>query len=159
MEEEKINVKEIKEELKESLNDTYCDCICDYDSGYICDIISEISDSHVDIYYYNLFEWAKNNFSIIEEANEELGAPNDITKQIQQGQYIQYEREMYDNIDDMIQLFIYDYIYNDLNIEEITEEQKEEIDVLNYDNNDKLENIIDDINEILKELKNEGDDE
>ena len=156
MKEEKINVKEIKEELKESLNDTYCDCICDYDSGYICDVISEISDSHVDIYYYDLFEWAKNNFSIIEEANEELGAPNDIIKQIQQGQYVQYEREMYDNIDDMIQLFIYNYIYNDLNIEEITEEQKEELDMLNYNNNDKLENIIDDIKEILKE---ESEDE
>lgn len=157
MKEKKINVKEIKEELKESLNDTYCNCICDYDSGYICDVISEISDSHVDIYYYDLFEWAKNNFSIIEEANEELGAPNDITKQIQQGQYIQYEREMYDNIDDMIQLFIYNYIYNNLDIEEITEEQKEELDMLNYDNNDKLENIIDDIKEILKE-ESEGEE-
>lgn len=155
MKEKKLNVKEIKEELKGHVWDTYCDCICDYSDGYICDIISEIADSHIDIYYNDLFDWAKGNISWIEEANEELGTPTDIIKQIQQGQYIAYEQEMYDNLNDMIQLFIYDYIYNTLNIEEITEEQKEEIDMLNYDNNDKLENIIDDINEILKEESEE----
>lgn len=151
MEKEMINIKEIKEETKENLRFTYCDNICDYDSGYICDIISEIADNNVDIYYNDLFEWAKNNTSWIEEANEELGTPTDITKQIQQGQYIAYTQELYDNFDDMIQLFIYDYIYNTLNIEEITEEQKEELDMLNYDNNDKLENIIDDISEVLSD--------
>lgn len=151
MKEKKLNVKEIKEELKGNVCDTYCDCICDYSDGYIGDIISEIADNHIDIYYNDLFDWAKGNTSWIEEANEELGTPNDIIEQIQQGQYIAYTQELYDNFNDMIQLFIYDYIYNTLNIEEITEEQKEAIDMLSYDNNDKLENIIDDIDEILKE--------
>lgn len=144
------NVKERKEELREELQNTYCDNICDYDSGYICDIISEIGDRNIDIYYYDLFEWAKGNFDYINEANEELGQPNDIIQQIQQGQYLQITNDLYDNFDDMIKLFIYDYIYNNLEIEEITEEQEEEIDLLNFDNNNTLEEVIDEITNILE---------
>lgn len=145
-----INVKERKEKLKEELKRTYCDDICDYDNGYISDIITEIADYHVDIYYNDLFEWAKGNFSIIEETNEELGAPTDMIKQIQQGQFLQYERELYDNFDNMILLFIYNYIYNDLEIEEIEEEKQEEIESENFENYDRLEDIIDFVNDTLE---------
>lgn len=150
--EKMVNVKEKKEEYKNNLNYTYCDNICDYSDGYICDVITEIADNNVDIYYYDLFEWAKNNFDAINEANDELGTPNDIIKQIQQGQYLQIERELYDNFDDMIKLYIYDFIYNVLNIEEITEEQAEKIDDSNFDNNDKLDDVNDFINDLFEEV-------
>ena len=150
--EKMVNVKEKKEELKNNLNYTYCDNICDYSDGYICDVIMEIADNNVDIYYYDLFEWAKNNFDAINEANDELGTPDDIIKQIQQGQYLQIERELYDNFDDMIKLYIYDFIYNVLNIEEITEEQAEKIDDSNFDNNDRLDDVNDFINDLFEEV-------
>ena len=124
----------------------------DYDNGYICDIISEIADSNVDIYYNDLFIWAADNFSIIQEANEEFGTPTDITKQIQQGQYLYNERDLYDNLEDILKFYVLDYIEKDLKIEEITEEQadKLEFDIDYSDNNEQLENIIEKINEILK---------
>lgn len=124
----------------------------DYDNGYICDIISKIADNKVDIYYSDLFEWAKYNFDIIQEANEEFGTPTDITKQIQQGQYLYNERDLYDNLEDIIKFYIYDYIEKDLKIEELTQEQVEEIEneIDFTDNNEQLENIIEKVNEILK---------
>ena len=116
-----VNIlKELKEnnkELKENNNS-----FTDYsDSDYICNIISEIADSNVDIYNSDLLEWLKDNYSIAEEANAEFGAPNDIIKQCQQGQYYQYSNEMYENLSDYIKSYTYDYILNTLKIEEITE--------------------------------------
>ena len=149
----KIKIEELKKDLfVGDLGDRFGD----YDSGYICDIITEIADNNVDIYYSDLFEWAKNNFSIIEEANEEMGAPNDITKQIQQGQFLAFERELYDNLEDNLKYFMYDYIEKNLKIEELTEEQNEKLLDWDFsDNNEQLENLIDHINEILEEEENE----
>ena len=146
-----LNVKERKEELKEELKGTYCDNICDYDNGYIGDIVNEIADNNVDIYTSDLFEWAKFNYDVIEDANNELGTPSDIIAQIQQGQFLQISNEIYNNIDETLLLFIYDYIYNNLGLEEITEEQQEEIESENYYYNyDKLEQIIDFVNDTLE---------
>lgn len=146
-----LNVKERKEELKEELKGTYCDNICDYDNGYISDIVNEIADNNIDIYTSDLFEWAKFNYDVIEDANNELGTPSDIIAQIQQGQFLQISNEIYNNIDETLLLFIYDCIYNDLGIEEITEEQQEKIESENYYYNyDKLEQIIDFVNDTLE---------
>jgi hypothetical protein len=146
---EKLKIEELKKDLWiGDLGDRFRD----YDCGYICDIITEIADNNVDIYYYDLFEWAKNNFSIIEEANEEMGAPNDIIKQIQQGEFLAFKRELYENLEDNLKYFMYDYIEKDLQIKEITEEQNENLLDWDFsDNNEQLENLIEHINEILTE--------
>lgn len=150
------NLLKIEDLRKELYTGKYGDCICNYDNGYICDIITEIADSHVDIYINDLLDWAKNNYSYIEEALDEFGTPTDskrnadFIKIIMQGQYLYNERDLYDNLEDSLKLFAYVYIQNVLSIEEITEEQNENL--LNYDytdNNDKLEYIIDYINDIF----------
>lgn len=145
-----MKTKERKEELREELKYTYCDNICDYSDGYISDIINEISDNNIGIYTSDLFDWAKSNYNYIEDANKEFGTPSDIIKQIQQGQFLQISNEMYENFDNMILLFVYDYIYNDLGIEEINEEQQEEIENENFNNYDRLDEIIDFVNDILE---------
>lgn len=121
------------------------------DNNYICDIITEIADSNIDLYNSDLLEWLKDNYSIIEEANTEFGASNDIIKQCQQGQYYQYTNEIYGNLSDYIKVYAYDYILNTLEIEEITEKQCEEIgnELINIDNNNRLEDIINIITDIL----------
>lgn len=145
----KLKIEELKKEL---WTGDLGDRLRDYSNGYICDIITEIADNNVDIYYSDLFEWAKNNFSIIEEANEEFGTPNDITKQIQQGEFLAFERELYENLEDNLKYFIYDYIEKDLKIKEITEEQNENLLDWDFsDNNEQLENLIEHINENLME--------
>ena len=154
-----INIYDEKiKDLKDNLQNTFCDNICDYDNGYICDVISEISDNNIDIYYYNLFDWLKNNYSDVEDAIDEFGEPRDakghfdIIKAIQQGQYYQFTNELYENFEDMMLLFIYDYLQkNDINL---NDEQIEELEnyISSVDNNDKLDDVICKIEEI-KESK------
>ncbi|HZK32865.1 MAG TPA: hypothetical protein VFC60_00035 [Tissierellaceae bacterium] len=121
------------------------------DSDYICDIIAELADSNIDLYTSDLLEWLKDNYNVVEDANKEFGAPNDIIKQCQQGQFYQYNNEIYENLSDYIQLYAFDYILNNLKIEEITKKQQEEIEEeLTYiDNNNILNDITDLIYNIL----------
>lgn len=143
-----LKIKELRKELNLGELGEY---FVDYDNGYICDIITEIADNHIDIYTSDLFDWAKNYFCYIEEANTELGTPKDILQQIQQGQFYYYEQNIYNNLEDIMLNYMYNYIENVLNIKEITEEQYD--DLLDFDfndNNEMLENLIDHINEVLK---------
>ena len=119
-------------------------------SNYICDAISERSDSMIDIYYYDLFEWAKHNFDEIEAANEELGCPNDIIKQIQQAQFLVFERELYEYLEAGILWAVYEAAkeYG----EEITDEQAERLEELanSIDNNSRFDEITDGVKEIFE---------
>ena len=135
--------KDILEELKNNLSFTYREQITDYDSGYIGDIFTEIADSNVDMYTSDLFEWGKSNLWYIDEATKELGNPNDIIKQIQQGQFYAYEQELYENKEDIMKYFAYTYL-NDNEIK-LSDGEIEELDdyLETLDSNDKLENIVD----------------
>lgn len=135
--------KDILEELKNNLSFTYGEQITDYDSGYIGDIFTEIADSNVDMYTSDLFEWGKSNLWYIDESAKELGNPNDIIKQIQQGQFYAYEQELYENKEDIMKYFAYTYL-NDNEIK-LSDGEIEELDdyLETLDSNDKLENIVD----------------
>lgn len=144
------NLLKIEDLRKELYTGDFGDCFCDYDDGYICDIVIEIADNHVDIYTNDLLDWAKDNYEYIDEANEELGRADDFLGEIKQGQFLYNERDLYDNLEDSLKLFAYVYIQNVLGIEEITEEQNENLLDYDYtDNNDELENIIDHIEEVF----------
>lgn len=144
----KLKIEDLKKELYTGDLGEY---FTDYDNGYICDIITKIADNNVDIYYYDLFEWAKNNFSYINEANEEMGTPADITRQIQQGQYFCNEQDLYNNLEDSLKFFMYDYIEKELKIKELTEEQNDGLLEWDFsDNNEQLENLIEHINNIFE---------
>ena len=148
----KNNIFELIGEIKE--NDTMekvsIDALCDYgETRYLCDIITEIADSNVDIYTSDLFEWAKDNYNYIEEANDELGASNDIIQQIQQGQFYQNEQEIYANIEDMIKLYLLNLLKEN-GMEELTDSQVSIIDEMAHNcyTEDALpcyDDIIDDI--------------
>lgn len=62
------------------------------------DILSELADSKVDIYYYELRKWSVDNYSYIEDAIQEFGVDTknpDFHKMIQSGQYYAYSNEFY----------------------------------------------------------------
>ena len=144
---------DILKELESNLSFTYGDNITQYNSGYICDVFSEIADSNVDIYTSDLFDWGKNNMYYIDEATKEFGDPHDILRQIQQGQYYAYEQELYENQDDIIKYFAYTYL-KDNNIK-LNVEQEEDLDdyLSSVDSNDKLEDIIDYCKNINKDYE------
>lgn len=154
MEQQFVDVLSCKEEVKNSLGD-YGDQFCNYsDYQYICDVISEISDSNVDIFYYDLFEWCKENFEYVEKAIGEglcdLSNP-DIPKMIQAGQYTKIQQDLYNNLDAIMYNYCMNYILNALQLEKITKEQDEQIQekCTDVDNNDTLEDFTDFINKLL----------
>lgn len=81
---------------------------------------------------------------------------NIIIKLIQMGQYYANEQLMYEDLDSMLLNFCYSYLLHDLKIEEITKEQQEAIEekctssiFKNVDNNDRLEDYVDFLNELF----------
>lgn len=146
-------IKEIKENHREDYTKIDIDCLCDYNDGcYICDAIAQISDYKIDIYYKDLFDWAKDNFSYIEEANKEYGNVDpDITRQIQQAQYYVNTNYCYDNINDMLKIYCYNLLKEN-EIKEISEEQKEKIEeYINQLETDDFLPSFDDLKEELEE--------
>lgn len=117
-----LKVEELIDEI--SLNEISKE-ICNYSDGYISDIITEIADNNVDLYYYDLFKWLPDNYEYVEQAIDELGAPKefDIPKAIQMGQFYKNEQDLYKDLDTMTLYFCYAYILSDLKKDAITEEQ------------------------------------
>lgn len=147
-------LKELREEQNLYLGD-YGEYLVDCNCGYICDCISELADNHVDIYNYNLLEWVKDNSSYVEDAVAEFGIDSknfDFFGLLRQGQYLQIEEELHNNLDDILTNWIINYIEHDLEIKELTDEQVEQVEDLfdKYDNNDELEYIIEKIEEIFE---------
>lgn len=142
---------ETLKDIKERVNHTFADSIVDYEQGYISDIINEIADNNIDIYTYNLIDWLKYNYDVVQDANREFGTPDDIIKQCQQGQFYKYSNDLYEVIDDMILLFVYNYLR--VNNIELNAEQLEELEseLSNANDFDKLEEVIDKIEEIKGE--------
>lgn len=147
-------IKEIKEH--NTMERVDISALCDYNGGkYLCDILNEINDSNIDIYYSDLFEWATDNFSYINEAKQEFGTCEDITKEIQQGQYLQNQEEIYNNLNDMLLIYIYN-ILKENKIEEITEEEQDTCEQIACDmeRNDTLYDNVE-IMEMLRGGNNE----
>lgn len=114
-------------------------------SSYICDGINEKADGLIDIYNYDLIEWAKGHICEIDEAADELGKPDSFIGYIQQGQFLYYERLMYNELEDGILWACYDAAKE--YAEEITDEQNEQIKELaeSLDNNSRFNEITDGI--------------
>lgn len=151
---EKLRIEDLKKELYVG---DFGEYFVDYDNGYICDIISEIADNNVDVYNYDLLNWVKDNYSYIEEALDELGTPTDDNGKadflgiIRQGQYYANECDIYDNLEDSLKFYMYDYIEKTLEIDEITEEQNDNLLDFDFsDNNKMLKNLIDHINKVME---------
>lgn len=142
-----LKIEDLKKEL---FIGEFGEDFIDYSDGYIGDIIMDIADNNVDIYTQDLLDWIPDNYSYIEEANQEMGVPDDFIKQIQQGQYYFNERNIYEHLEDILKYYMYDFIENNLDIKEITEEQNERLLDFDFnDNNELLENLIEHINEVL----------
>ena len=141
-------------ELVENLDiGEYGDFITDYNRGYICDIIQEIADNEVDIYTSDLLEFAKNHYEYIEQAvNEGLVDTSkfDFLGAIRSGEYLYISEDLNSNVDDIILYKIYKYILDDLKIVEITDEQADEILLIDIDTNNRLENVLEDVNNIFE---------
>lgn len=153
------NVKEILKEMEnkkmwydgEEITDLLIE-FGDFSSGYICDIIMEVADNNIDIYNYNLWNWAKNNEYYIEQAVKSMGMDSknfDLMQLFQMAQYEFYSEAIYSNLSD----FIYYAILKNVDAEEISDDILEEIENIanEEDSNEELETYIEEINDMIEE--------
>ena len=76
-----------------------------YKTGhYITDCISWASDDLVDIYTKDLLDWACDNYDMIDESINELGQPDNFLDIIRQGQYYSNDRQMHEDLNEIVKL-------------------------------------------------------
>ena len=148
-----INTKEVYNTLRDKAYDSTVEALymlSDYrGSTYIYDAISERADSRVDIYTRDLIEWAGNHICDIDSAADELGKPDSFLGWIQQAQFIVFERELYEGLDEAV--IIKAWRIASEYAEEVTDEQADQINDLNFviDNNNRISDIEDEVKQIL----------
>lgn len=163
-------LEERKEELKKQINDisvNFCENYSLYSGEYLSDLISEHADSEVSIYYSDIFEFAKNNFEDVNDAIAEFGLAKDsegnpdIIRTIQSGEYLANERALYDDIDNIKELLIVDYLIDNIDNLKFIAATTEEFDniigelVGEFDESERIDNVCDAVNDkfSIKESK------
>ena len=152
--ENKINLASVLCDTRNALSDVskdYCDCYDITSSSYICDSISEFADSQVDIYYSDRAKWFAENWEKVDDAIAELGKSDNIMQDIASAQFLEAENELYHDLDEIKQVLALQYLVDELGLQELDEELLDDIlnEVDNLDNNNRLDDILDIINEKL----------
>lgn len=156
----KLKVSEIQ---RNKLN-SYIDCLNDYDNGYICDIISEIADSNTSIYHSDIIEFISNNVEEVNGAIKELGwdgCGGDLYKAGQAAEFEKNENEMYNELEEGLFNVALSHIQYTMEIEEISDEQLDEIEGLcsDTDNNDRLDDFLEKVEEIVNGEEEEEEEQ
>lgn len=134
--------------------------IADYttcDSEYIQDIIQEIADNATPCYNSGLLDWLNEDraeaVEYIEEAANEFGTekPFNFWRLLSSGYYMKAERAINDNLEDALKCWAYCYIWKQLEIEEINEEQAAAIDSIDFTSADTFSDIIEEIENIFSD--------
>lgn len=151
-------------EIERNNLDSFIDCLNDYDSGYICDIISEIADSNTSIYYSDIIEFISDN---VEEVNDAIkafgwdGCGSDLYKAGQVAECGKSENEMYNELEEGLFNVALSHIQYHMEVEEISEDQLDEIEELcsDTDSNDRLEDFLEKVEEIVDGEEEEEEEE
>ncbi len=148
-----LNVKELMNNL--FVGDYGWEIVEHNETDYICDAITEIADNNTSIYYSDIKEFIVNNFDAVEDAINEFGwdgCGSDLYKAGQMAEFITIERDLYNNLEDIIKYAAYAYLINngfenlDENIIDAVNDALE-----NIDNNDYISDIYDAVNAVLEE--------
>ena len=131
-----------------------------YKTGhYITDCISWASDDLVDIYTKDLSDWACDNYDMIDESINELGQPDNFLDIIRQGQYYSNNRQMYEDLNEIVKLSALYMIddneqkddLNEVDIDKIIDELDLETETFE----ELSDYITDSINELVGGLEDE----
>lgn len=125
-------------------------------SSYVCDAISEIVDCDCPIYWSDLLKWFNEPFSeeYINDAVNEYRPDNfDIMKAMQWGWCKQAEEKIYEEKDKGLLLSAWVLLRDFYKLSEISEEQAEEIENIDFYEIDTFTQLKDKIEEIIN--KNE----
>lgn len=126
---------------------------------YITDCISWAFDYLVDIYTKDLLDWACDNYDMIDESINELGQRDNFLDIIRQGQYYSNDRQMYEDLNEIVKLSALYMIddneqkdnLNEVDIDKIIDELDLETETFE----ELSDYITDSINELLGGLEDE----
>lgn len=123
----------------------------DHNTQHICDAISDFADNNTSIYYSDIKNFIADHIEEVNEAIAEFGwdgCGSDLYKAGQMAEYLTIEREIYNNLDDIIICAACKYLIdNDISLRDEQLEQLQE-DLNDIDNNNRLNDILDIINNI-----------
>ena len=164
---------------RDILNEYSQDFINDRDatkSGYICDLISKFADNNTSIYYSEIANFIRNNLDEVTDAINEFGwdgCGGDLYKAGQMAEYMAIEKEIYNELEDVIKWIALDFIdsTDEANddaeriFETLTDEEKDELTsefiegIEKIDNNDRLCEIETFYNAFVQSILDKADDE
>lgn len=148
-------INELYNDHHENLSDYARDFLGDYadieSNSYICDAISNFADNNTSIYYSDIKNFIANNIDAVTDAIAEFGwdgCGSDLYKAGQMAEYLTIERDIYNNLDDIVICTAYKYLIdNDISLSEEKLEQLQK-DLNDIDNNNRFNDILDIINDI-----------
>lgn len=149
-------IKNLYDEHHDNLSDYARDFLGDYadidhNTQYICDAISDFADNNTSIYYYDIKNFIAEHIDEVTEAIAEFsweGCGSDLYKAGQTAEYMYIERDIYNNLDDIVICTACKYLIdNDISLSDEQLEQLQE-DLSNIGNNNRFDDILDIINDI-----------
>lgn len=150
------NINTLINETQKSIDDIttrladYCD-----GSSYVCDAINEIIDGDCPVYWSGLMQWfdeCPDSQDYVNDAVREYGIDSnnfDIFKAIQWGYCKKAEETIYNEKNDGLLLAAYVLIRDSYKLEEITDEQAEEIENIDFDRIDTFTDLQNEIEQII----------
>ena len=123
-----INIKSIQELKSELYTGDYGDCFCDYaeTNEYISDIITEIADNHVSIYYSDILKFVSENPDSLNEVIESgLYDPTcnyDFYSHAQAAEFMIIEQDLEEHSIDSLKLVAYNYCEHNLFLQMVPDE-------------------------------------
>lgn len=148
-----VNMIEVIENARNASD--YAHRIADYteSSSYICDIFTEIADNETSIYYSDIIKYIADNVEAVNNAIEEFGWDGcgaDLYKAGQMAEYLTIERDLYNNENEVKQLYAANYIRHEYGEEIPADTWSAVLDALdNIDTGDRINDIDDAIKEIF----------
>lgn len=138
--------------------------------SYVGDMISEVADNQVPIYYGDIWEGARDIEEYIGEAIAQglYDVTNsrdfDLHRLFQAGYYEYYTQSLYRNLDEMVFNMVAHHVndfLNGLNEEDVVRVELDEIEERiesfseNFDNNKRISDIMDEANDIISDIEDE----
>lgn len=129
---------------------------------YLCDAIQEWADNSVDIYYYDVDKYLVENIQKVEDAINEYGwdgVGKDLRKAAQMAQMLDIENDLWCQEEEIWKQIAFEYLEN--GHKEVPAELVEAIEGWAYDfkNGDRIDDMIDNIEEWFSDHEEEEEEE
>lgn len=151
------NTTNIKDYMNELAKYDFAEEFGNYEEGYISDIISEIADNGISIYTKDQIDYAMEHADSADEAISEGLVDMSAHKTFSElassvgisAWFMDNGRAMYDNLGECVLYAVCKYLKDNDGISEFTEGNISDLEALEFDNNDRLEDVIEEAKNVL----------